>query len=117
MCLPCAKSKGLSSGDITGQSKANNKKYLGPKRDAATAAAAEYESVHSNVDNSSRAQANALAVAITNLTVEQAAINAKNPGHDVTASIFVASEGCGHLVLHEKYNKVLKIKVEYVCGN
>ena len=70
MCLPCAKSKGLSSGDITGQSKANNKKYLGPKRDAATAAAAEYESVHSNVDISSRSQANALAAAITNLTVE-----------------------------------------------
>jgi hypothetical protein len=44
---------------------------------------------------------NALAVAITNFTVKLAAIQAKNPGHDVTASIFVASEGRGHLVLHE----------------
>ena len=117
MCLPCAEAQGLSSGDISGKMKASNKLYKGIRRDAATAAAAEYESVHSNVNNSSRAQANALAVAITNLTVKLAAINAKNPGHDVTASIFVASEGCGHLVLHEEYNKVLKIKVEYVCGN
>ena len=71
------------------------------RRDAATAAAAEYESLHSNVDNSSRAQAKALAVATTNLIVMLAAIQAKNPGHDVTASIFVASEGAGHLVLHK----------------
>ena len=113
MCLPCAESQELPNGDITGKLKANNE----IRRDAATAAAAEYESVHSNVDNSSRAQANVLAVAITNLTVKLAAINAKNPGHDVTASIFVASEGCGHLVLHKEYNKVQKIKVEYVCGN
>ena len=72
-----------------------------PKRDAATAAAAVYESLHSNVDNSSRAQGNAVAVATTNFTVKLAAIQAKNPGHDVTASIFVASEGRGHLVLRE----------------
>ena len=78
-----------------------NQKYTREKRDAAIAAGAEYESLHSNVDNSSRAKANALALAITNLTVEIAAINAKNPGHDITASIFVASEGRGHLVLHE----------------
>ena len=103
----------MPNGDITGKLKANS----GIRRDAATAAAAEYKNVHSNVNNSSRAQVYALAVAITNLTVELAAINAKNPGYDVTASIFVASEGCGHLVLHEEYNKVLKIKVEYVCGN
>ena len=101
MCLSCAKAHGLSSGDITGQVKANNETYLGTKRDAATAAAAEYESLHSIVDNSSKAQANALAVAITNFTVKLAAIQAKNPGHDVTASILVASEGRGHLVLHE----------------
>ena len=85
--------------------------------DASIVALAEYESLHSNVDNSSRAQAKALAVATTNLIVMLAAIQAKNPGHDITASIFVASEGRGHLVLHEEYNKVLKIKVEYVCGN
>ena len=78
-----------------------NQKYTREKRDAAIAAGAEYESLHSNVENSSRAKANALALAITNLTVEIAAINAKNPGHDITASIFVASEGRGHLVLHE----------------
>ena len=70
-------------------------------RDAATAAAAECESLRSIVGISSRAQANALAVVITNLTVELAAIQAKNTGHDVTASIFVASEGRGYLVLYE----------------
>ena len=90
---------------------------MGNRRDATNAAVAVYESLHSNVDKSSRAQANAVAAATTNFTVRLAAIQAKNPGHDVTASIFVASEGCGHLILHEEYNKVLKIKVEYVCGN
>jgi hypothetical protein len=40
-------------------------------------------------------------VATTSLTVKLATIQAKNSGHDVTASIFVASEGRGHLVLHE----------------
>jgi hypothetical protein len=112
MCLPCLKSKGLSSGDITGQTKANNKKYLGPKRDAATAAAAKYESVHSNVNISSRAQANAVAAAITNLTVKLSAIKAKNPGHDITASIFVASEGAGHLVLHKGRESLLVSKAQ-----
>jgi len=101
MCLPCAEAQGLSSGDITGKKKANNKAYDGIRRDATIAAATEYESLHSNVDNSSRAQVNALAVAITNLTVELAAIKAKKLGYDVTASIFVASKGRGHLVLHE----------------
>jgi hypothetical protein len=101
MCLSCTEAHGLSSGDITGQLKDYNKKYLGPKRDAATAAAAVYESLHSNVDNSSRAQANAVAVGTTKFTVKLAAIQAKNPGHDVTASIFVASEGRGHLVLRK----------------
>ncbi len=61
----------------------------------------ENERLHSNVDNSSRAQANAVAVPTTNFTVKRAAIQAKNPGHDVTTSIFVASKGRGHLVLHE----------------
>jgi hypothetical protein len=64
-------------------------------------AQSENERLHSNVDNSSRAQANAVAVPTTNFTVKRAAIQAKNPGHDVTTSIFVASKGCGHLVLHE----------------
>ena len=100
MCLPCAEAQGLSSGDISGKMKASNKLYKGIRRDADTAAA-EYKGVHSNVDNSSRAQANALAVAITNLTVELVDIQAKNPGRDITASIFVASEGHGPLVLHE----------------
>ena len=45
--------------------------------DASIVALAEYESLHSNVDNSSRAQAKALAVATTNLTVKLAAIQAK----------------------------------------
>ena len=71
------------------------------RRDAANAAAAKYERLYSNVDNSIRAHMKALAVAKTNLTVKLAAIQAKNPGHDITASIFVASEGRGHLVLHE----------------
>ena len=101
MCLPCAEAHGLSSGNITGQKKANDTAYRGIRRDAAIAAVAKYESLHSNVDNSSRAQANAVAVVTTNFTAKLAAIQAKNPGHDVTASIFVASEGAGHLVLHE----------------
>jgi hypothetical protein len=101
MCTPCAKAKGLSSGDITGKMKANNKLHKGISRHAATAAAAEYKSLHSNVDNSSSALMKALAVAKTNLTVKLAAIQAKNPGRVVMASIFVASEGRGHLVLRE----------------
>jgi len=75
---------------------------MGNRRDATNAAVAVYESLHSNVDKSSRAQANAVAAATTNFTVRLAAIQAKNPGHDVTASIFVASEGADHLVLHEE---------------
>ena len=101
MCIPCAEAQGLSSGDITGQVKANNKANKGIRRDTLNATAAKYESLHSNVNSSSRAQAKALAVATTNLTVKLAAIQAKNPGHDITASIFVASEGRGHLVLHK----------------
>jgi hypothetical protein len=93
MCLPCAEAQGLSSGDITGKKKANNKAYDGIRRDATIAAATEYESLHSNVDNSSRAQANALAVAITNLTVELAAIKAKKLGYDVTTRSFGSSRG------------------------
>jgi AmiR/NasT family two-component response regulator len=69
-------------------------------RDALNATVAEYESLHSNVDNSGE-RANALAAVITNLTVELVDIQAKNPGRDITASIFVASEGHGPLVLHE----------------
>ena len=97
MCLPCAKAQGLSSGDITGQKKIISTQ----KSDAIKAAAAEYESLHSNVDNSSKAQAKAVAVATTSLTVKLAAIQTKNPGRHVSTSIFVASEGGGHLVVHE----------------
>jgi ABC-type molybdate transport system ATPase subunit len=70
-------------------------------RDALNATVAKYESLHSNVDNSIGEQTNALAAVITNLTVELVDIQAKNPGRDITASIFVASEGHGPLVLHE----------------
>ena len=44
------------------------------RRDAANAAAAKYERLYSNVDNSIRAHKKALAVAKTNLTVKLAAI-------------------------------------------
>jgi hypothetical protein len=44
----------------------------------------------------------------TNLTVKLAAVQAKNPGHVVTASVFVASKGRGHLVLHEGRESSLK---------
>jgi hypothetical protein len=60
MCLTCAEAQGLSTGNVTGQSRANSKAYKGIRRDAAIAAAAEYESLHSNFDNSSRAQARLL---------------------------------------------------------
>jgi hypothetical protein len=92
------------SGDITGKLKA----YNGIRSDAATATAAKYERLYSNVDNSSRAQAKALAVVKTNLTVKLAAVQAKNPGHVVTASVFIASEGHGHLVFHEGRESSLK---------
>ena len=101
MCFTCTEAQGLSSGDITGKLKVYTKAYKGNRRDATNAAAAVYESLHSNVDKSSKAQANAVAVATANFTVKLAAIQAKNPGHDVTASIFVASEGADHLVLHK----------------
>jgi hypothetical protein len=94
----------LTSGDITGKLKAFN----GIRSDAATATAAKYERLYSNVDNSSKAQAKALAVVKTNLTVKLAAVQAKNPGHVVTASVFVASKGRGHLVLHEGRESSLK---------
>ena len=97
MCLPCAESQELPNGDITRKLKANS----GIRRDAANATAAEYKRLYSNVDNSIRAHAKALAVAKTNITVKLAAIQAKNTGHDITASIFVASKGHGHLVLHK----------------
>ena len=42
-CLPCAEVHALSSGDITVKSKADK----GIRRDAATAAAAEYERLYS----------------------------------------------------------------------
>jgi hypothetical protein len=97
MCPPCAEAQGLSNGDISKKSKA----VKGIRRDGANAAAAECERLYSNVDNSSRAQAKAVAVVTTNFTVKLAANQAKNPGHDITASIFVASEGRGHMVLHK----------------
>jgi hypothetical protein len=104
ICLTCAEAQGLTSGDITGKLKAFN----GIRSDAATATAAKYERLYSNVDNSSKAQAKALAVVKTNLTVKLAAVQAKNPGHVVTASVFVASKGRGHLVLHEGRESSLK---------
>ena len=97
MCLPCAESQELPNGDITGKLKANNE----IRRDAATAAAAKYERLYSNVDNSIRAHVKALAVA---KPISQSSLlpsTRKNPEHDITASIFVASKGRGHLVLHE----------------
>ena len=97
--------------------KANNKANNGIRRDAATAAAAKYERLYSNFDNSSSALVKALAVAKTNLTVKLAAIQANNPGHDVTASIFVASEGHGHLVLHEEESHHLFLKSKVLLSN
>ena len=49
--------------------------------DASIVALAEYESLHSTVNNSIEAQAKAVAVATTSLTVKLAAIQAKNPDH------------------------------------
>ncbi len=68
MCLPCTESQELPNGDITGKLKANS----GIRRDAANATAAKYKRLYSNVDNSIRAHAKALAVA-----VKLAAIQAK----------------------------------------
>ena len=42
MCIPCAEAQGLSSGDITGQVKANNKANKGIRRDTLNATAAKY---------------------------------------------------------------------------
>jgi hypothetical protein len=104
MCLPCTEAQELSGGNITEKSKAEK----GIRRDAVNAAAAKYKSLYSNVDSSSRAQVKALAVVTTNFTFKLAAIQAKKPGHDITASIFVASKGRGHLVLHEGRESSLK---------
>ena len=98
MFLPCAEAQELPNGNITGKLKTPSN---GIRRDAATAAAAEYERLYSNVDNSIRAHVKALVVEKNNLTVKLAAIQAKNPGHYIRASIFVASKGRGQLVLHE----------------
>jgi hypothetical protein len=78
------------------------------KRETFNAVAAEYESLHSNVDNSSRAQVNAVDVAKSKFTNLLSAIQTQNPERIITTSIFVASEGRCHLVLHEGRQSSLK---------
>ena len=97
MCLTCAEAQGLSSGDVTGQSKARN----AIKRDANDAAVAKYERLYSDVDNSIGAQAKAVAVAKSDLADKLSVIKKDIPERIITASIFFASEGRGHFVIHE----------------
>ena len=62
---------------------------------------AEYERLHADVDNSIGAQAKAVAVAKSEFTDLLSAIQTGNPERIIMASIFVASEGRGHSVIHE----------------
>ena len=97
VCLTCAEAQGLLSGDITGKNKAQD----AIKRDADNAAVAEYERLHADVDNSIGAQAKAVAVAKSDLADKLSVIKKDNSERIITASIFVASEGRGHSVIHE----------------
>ena len=97
VCLTCAKAQGLLSGDISGKTKAFN----AIRRDTDIAAVAEYKRLHADVDNSIGAQAKAVAVAKSEFADLISAIQTGNPERIIMASIFVASKGCGHSVIHE----------------
>ena len=125
MCLPCAESQELPNGDITGKLKANNE----IRRDAATAAAAKYERLYSNVDNSIRAHVKALAVAkpisqssllpstrkILNMTSRQVS---SLPARDVVIWFFTREES-DHYITCKKAKVLLsnwKIVTEQLTG-
>ena len=108
VCLTCAVAQGLSSGDITGQTKAHNV----IRSDTVTAAVAEYERLHADVDNSIGAQTKAVAVAKSDFADKLSVIQANYPERIIMASIFVASEGGGggHYFYHEGRESSLKLK-------
>ena len=62
---------------------------------------AKYERLNTDVDNSIGAQVKAVAVVKSKFADLLSAIQTGNPERIITASIFVASEGRGHSVIHE----------------
>jgi hypothetical protein len=91
--------QGLLSGNITGKNKAQD--AIKRVADNAAVAVAKYERLHADVDNSIGAQAKAVGVAKSDLADKLSVIKKDNPERNITASIFVASEGRGHSVIHE----------------